>query len=73
MRAEIPTATGGLEVMVETRRVVRDRNRVTRRPILPGTTWVIRRLKCLILIELFTCGLMRKEVHEMKVQRELGR
>ena len=39
VRAEIPTATGGLELTVETRRVVRERKRVTRRDIRPGTTW----------------------------------
>ena len=39
VRAEIPTATGGLEVMVETSRVVRERKRVTSRDIRPGITW----------------------------------
>ena len=39
VRAEIPTATGGLELTVETRRVVRERKRVTRRDIRPGITW----------------------------------
>ena len=38
VRAEIPTATGGLELTVETRRVVRERKRVTRRDIRPGIT-----------------------------------
>ena len=38
VRAVIPAATGGLEVMVDTRRVVKERKRVTRSPILPGTT-----------------------------------
>ena len=40
VRAEMPTATGGLELTVETRRVVRDRKRVTSRDILPGMTWI---------------------------------
>ena len=39
VRAEIPTATGGLELTVETSRVVRERKRVTKRDIRPGTTW----------------------------------
>ena len=34
--AEIPTATGGLEVIVDTSNVVRDKKRVTRRDIRPG-------------------------------------
>ena len=38
VRAVMPTATGGLEVMVDTRRVVRERKSVTRRDIRPGTT-----------------------------------
>ena len=38
VRAEIPTATVGLEVMVDTRRVVKERKRVTRRDMRPGTT-----------------------------------
>ena len=38
VRAVIPTATVGLEVMVDTKRVVKERNRVTRRDIRPGTT-----------------------------------
>ena len=38
VRAVIQTATGGLEVMVETKRVVKERKRVTRRDIWPGTT-----------------------------------
>ena len=39
VRAVIPTATGGLDVIVDTKRVVRERKRVTKRPIRPGTTW----------------------------------
>ena len=38
VRAVIPTATGGLEVMVDTKRVVRERKSVTKRDIRPGTT-----------------------------------
>ena len=33
----MPSATGGLEVMVDTKRVVRDRKRVTKSDIRPGT------------------------------------
>lgn len=55
--AVIPTATGGLEVMVETKRVVRERKRVTRRDIRPGTT----------------SGLIRNEAQEVITQRALGR
>ena len=36
--AEIPSVTGGLEVMVETRTVVRERKRVTSRDMRPGIT-----------------------------------
>ena len=39
VKAEMPKATGGVLVIVETRRVVRDRNRVTRRDIRPGITF----------------------------------
>jgi len=57
VRAVIPTATVGLEVMVDTRRVVKERKRVTRRDIRPGTTW----------------GLIENEAHEAITQRPLGR
>ena len=51
VRAVIPTATGGLEVMVETNRVVKERKRVTRRDIRPGTTWWVK--KCHKSLNLF--------------------
>ena len=38
VRAVMPTATPGLEEMVEMRSVVRERKRVTKRDIRPGTT-----------------------------------
>ena len=38
VRAVMPPATGGLEEMVDTRRVVKDRNKVTRSDMRPGTT-----------------------------------
>jgi hypothetical protein len=39
VRAVMPTATVGLEVMVDTRRVVKERKRVTKRDMRPGITW----------------------------------
>ena len=39
VRAEIPTATGGLEVIVDTSKVVSDKNKVIRRDIRPGMTF----------------------------------
>jgi hypothetical protein len=48
--------TLGLERMVEAKRAVRDRNRVTSRPLLPAKT----------------SRSMRKEAQEAKTHRELG-
>ena len=39
VRAVMPTATVGLELMVDTKRVVSDRNRVTNREVRPGTAF----------------------------------
>ena len=42
VRAVMPTVTGGLEVMVDTKSVVRARKSVTKRPMRPGTTYMIQ-------------------------------